>query len=342
MIYIGVLQDCHVDSSTTNETYYITFCVRDGKDSITQVMDSCINQTLRPSKIIVVDDGSTDGTREILETYCTKYPEIVELMETNSTTRDYSRIPKLWNLGLRRGYDYHMICAGDAALSPQYAERILTVMSSDPNLVICSGDYGLRNAKAPHGAGRFVRQSFFFENYDSYPFIVGYESEILERALAKGHRIHVLNDAEFYHLDKLGHGHNFREFGYSMRSLGYYPLYALGRIMLVFLHDKNIGKIGAMNMLRYYLFFRPSKSGYYSLFPEDVRNFIGNRQKQAVKRYLNRLWTRFASKKSEKPEDKRSAGTLGRNTVTVLPQTSEEFTSIGKQQQRQQHDRSVN
>lgn len=282
-----------MEKSTIRESYYIIFCVRDGRDTISNVMDSYINQTIRPSRIIAVDDGSTDGTYEILKSYRDKFPDLIELLETNSTTRDYSRIPKLWNMGLREGYDYHMIGAGDAALSLNYAETILKEMRSNARLVICSGDYGLKNAKAPHGGGRFVRQSFFFENYKEYPWILGYESEILERALLKGYEIKVLNDVEIYHLDKLGHSHNFREFGYGMRALGYYSPYSFGRIALVFFKDKNVGKIGALNMLKYYILFRPSKTGYYSQFPQEIRVAIRNRQKQFVLKFLRRIFRQY-------------------------------------------------
>lgn len=40
--------------------------VRNGEDHVLQSLDSIFNQTLLPAEVIVVDDGSTDGTREII------------------------------------------------------------------------------------------------------------------------------------------------------------------------------------------------------------------------------------------------------------------------------------
>jgi glycosyltransferase involved in cell wall biosynthesis len=263
-------------------TYYCFFPVRDGERTVSMVMESLIKQTYLPAKIIAINDGSTDCTQDILEGYRQMYPGLVEIINTGSTTRDYKRIPLLWNMSLRRAYDYHLIAAGDVSFAPDYCEKMLVQLRRDPDLVICSGDYGNSGSVAPHGAGRFVRQSFFYENYERYPAIVGYESEILERALMLNKKIAVFGEATFEHLDRLGHAHNFSEFGYAMKSLGYYPPYVLSRFVWNFLRNKSVGRKGALQMLGYYLSFNPAKDGYYSRFPEDIRRAISERQKKYI------------------------------------------------------------
>lgn len=269
-------------------TYYCFFPVRDGERTVAQVMDSLLVQTYRPSKIIAVNDGSTDRTGEILAQYEEKHPDVVEVVNTGSTTRDYKRIPLLWNMSLRREYDYHMIAAGDVSFSPDYSEKILSAMKRNTEMVICSGDYGGARSVAPHGAGRFVRQSFFYDNYDEYPHVVGYESEILERALLGGKKISVVHDATFDHLDRLGHSHNFVEFGYAMKALGYYAPYVIGRCVKDFFENGQVGRRGAWNMFYYYVTFRPKAEGYFSLFPEDIRRGIRERQKKMMMQAIRR------------------------------------------------------
>ncbi|HJU14357.1 MAG TPA: glycosyltransferase family A protein [Candidatus Nitrosotalea sp.] len=270
------------------ETYYCFFPVRDGQDSIAQVMDSLINQTAPPAKIIVVDDGSSDDTPKILSEYEKKYGSLVKVIHTGSTTRDYRRIPKLWNLCLERGYDYHMIGAGDCIFEREYAEKLLKELEKKPNLAICSGDYGTRKSLAPHGAGRFVRQSFFFKNYEKYPEIIGYESEILFRCIIQKHDMEIFNDVRFEHVDKLGHGHNFDEFGQGMKALGYHPLYVLARCALEFMRNGEIGRKGALNILYKFLVFRPDpKGGYYSYFPDDIRLEIRRFQWNKIKKFAS-------------------------------------------------------
>ena len=281
------------DSNSQKQSYYAIVFGRDGNKSIGKVLDSLLAQTVMPAKIMVIDDGSTDGMYQTVLKYEQRYPELIRVQQTHNTTRDYTRIPLLWNMGILQGYDYHVIVPSDASFVPNYAERILQEFANNPDLVICSGDWGPMNAKAPHGGGRFVKQSFFFKHYPGgYLRILGYESEILERAMMVKQQgsIKILNDLELFHHDALGHSHNFKEFGYGMRCLGYYPPYAIARIGWDFLTNKTVGRKGALNILRYYLFFKPAKAGYYSKFPEDIRRQVSTRQKKMIKKRLKRIF----------------------------------------------------
>lgn len=42
-----------------------------------EAIDSCIQQTYRNFEIIIVDDGSTDSSRDIIDTYYKQYPELI-------------------------------------------------------------------------------------------------------------------------------------------------------------------------------------------------------------------------------------------------------------------------
>ena len=47
----------------------ILICVYNGEEYIKDAIDSAITQTLEDIEIIVIDDGSTDSTLEILNSY---------------------------------------------------------------------------------------------------------------------------------------------------------------------------------------------------------------------------------------------------------------------------------
>jgi glycosyltransferase involved in cell wall biosynthesis len=268
------------------KTYYHFFCVRDSEGSIADVMNSIINQTYPPKEIIVVDDGSSDKTGEILEDFVKKYPNFLKVIHTNSKTRDYSRIPELWNMCLKNDYDFHMIGAGDVIYEKDYSEKILKVFEKNHEIVICSGDVDSSEVNAPHGAGRFVKQGFFFKHYEKYPEIMGYESEILLRALISNNKFFVCREAKMIHTEKLGHGHNFEEFGRGMKSLGYHPLYVIGRCLIEFIKNGEIGRRGAWNMFWKYVTYKPQAKGYFSQFPEDIRKEIRDYQSKKIRQFL--------------------------------------------------------
>ena len=60
-------------------SYSVALCSYNGEKYIHQQIDSILNQTHRPSEIVVCDDGSTDRTPEILAEYQKQYPEIFRI-----------------------------------------------------------------------------------------------------------------------------------------------------------------------------------------------------------------------------------------------------------------------
>jgi hypothetical protein len=112
---------------------------------------------------------------------------------------------------------------------------------------------------------------------------MGYESVILQMSLYHGFKNLVNNDARFSHTRKLGTNHHFYEFGASMRTLGYHPLFVLGRFMQCFLTGKPIGRMGAIQMLYHYLSYKPKQVGYDSMYDPEIRQAIRIRQKTRIK-----------------------------------------------------------
>jgi hypothetical protein len=156
-------------------------------------------------------------------------------------------------------------------------------MDEDKIIAISSGNYDNNSYATPHGAGRFVRNSFFNSVLGHYPEKMGYESVILQMSLYHGFKNLVNNDARFSHTRQLGSNHHFYEFGASMRTLGYHPLFVLGRFIQCFLTGKPIGRMGAIQMFYYYLSYKPKHVGYDSMYAPEIRQAIRIRQKTRIK-----------------------------------------------------------
>lgn len=203
---------------------------------------------------------------------------------------DISRVVKNWNKALtlkaEKNFvetDYHMIGTDDTIYNKDYAEKIITFMDKNKDYAVVSGNFGGDGYKTPRGAGRFVRNSFFYNEYDHYPEKMGYESAILIASRKNGYKETILKEAKFEHTRPLGQNHHFYEFGASMRTLGYHPLFAFGRFFLYFGTSKPIGRLGALYMLYYYLSYKPKLEGYDSMYPDDIRKFTRKTQVEKIK-----------------------------------------------------------
>jgi glycosyltransferase involved in cell wall biosynthesis len=270
-------------------SYYAIVTCRNSENEIESAVNSLLRQTIEPRYIIVVDDGSTDNTHNILEGLKLKNDNI-HVITNPDLGYDIGRVVKNWNnaINLARDLnlevtDYHMISTDDTHYEEFYAEKLMRNMDSDNRIAVSSGNYDNNSYATPHGAGRFVRNSFFNNVLGRYPEKMGYESVILQMSLYHGFKNVVNNDARFSHTRQLGANHHFYEFGASMRTLGYHPLFVLGRFMQCFLTGRPIGRIGAIRMLYYYLSYRPKQQGYDSMYDLEIRKAIRIRQKTRIK-----------------------------------------------------------
>ena len=168
-------------------------------------------------------------------------------------------------------------------------------MDSNPSVAITSGTYSEFKPIMPHGAGRFIRNSFFEKTiwHGYYPEQMGYESAILYEASHCGYSYIVIGDAKFEHIRPLGETHKFYEFGASMRTLGYHPVFAIGRFLKYVVTGEITGRLGAVYMLYYYLTYSPKSIGYDRMYDKNIRHYIRENQVQRLKNLILRFNKKF-------------------------------------------------
>lgn len=107
------------------------------RDLIGQTIESALAQTYKNIEIIIADDGSTDGTQEIIRSYIDQYPKIVKgvLAPTNGGITANS------NLALKecRG-DYIAWLGGDDLFLPQKIESQINWFLAHPEGTVCGSD----------------------------------------------------------------------------------------------------------------------------------------------------------------------------------------------------------
>jgi glycosyltransferase involved in cell wall biosynthesis len=271
-------------------TYFTIVTCRNSEDDIRAALTSLKDQTLSPQYVIVVDDGSTDKTSEIL-TQTKQNWQSLYVIKHKDLGYDISRVVRNWNEAITYSRlkelahtTYHMIATDDTTYPPGYAEKLVEVMDNNSNIAIASGNYTKYTPEKPHGAGRFVRNSFFEQTHwgGLYPELMGYESAILYESERLGYNNAILTDAKFQHSRPLGKHHKFYEFGASMKTLGYHPVFVWGRFAKYLATGEVTGRIGAFNMLYYYLSYKPKTVGYDRLYDDQLRKFVRRIQKRRM------------------------------------------------------------
>ena len=110
---------------------------------IEETLRAVAAQTVRPVRWVVVNDASTDGTREIVERYAREHSFIHLLNVERSSGRHFGNKVRAFNRGLEalRQVDYEYIGNLDADISfdADYVSSILGELERDASLGIAGG-----------------------------------------------------------------------------------------------------------------------------------------------------------------------------------------------------------
>jgi biofilm PGA synthesis N-glycosyltransferase PgaC len=124
--------------------YLLISPCRDEAEYMRETLDSVINQSIRPAKWIIVDDGSTDDTPRILAKYAESHNWIEVVTRTDRGRRAVGPgvIESFYaGYGAINPDDYDYLCKLDLdlRLPPSYFEILMAKMAADPRIATCSG-----------------------------------------------------------------------------------------------------------------------------------------------------------------------------------------------------------
>ncbi len=145
--------------SYEHPTYVLISPVYNEEQFIGPMIESIVAQTVLPKPWVIVNDGSTDKTAAIIQSYARRYPFIELINLPQHATREpggEGAVQLAFHLAQAWPHDFLARFDADLEFSPDYIERILFEFAKDETLGIAGGGlYVERNGsleleKVPH------------------------------------------------------------------------------------------------------------------------------------------------------------------------------------------------
>ena len=286
--------------------YVIVIPAKNEEETLSKTLDSIAAQTIKPVMCVVVDDGSTDKTPEILKDYSEKYDFITSIR--NNSSNKYVVGGHVVNVFYKgkdhadlKGVDYDFIIKLDADLTfdSNYMELIFKKIEGKEKIGIVSGTpYYIDNGKkiyeySPkwHSHGQFkVYNKKCLEDIGGVIRLLGWDCADNVQAIEKGWHTEAYRDIYYQMYRKVG-GKSSLKRGRIKHGMGAYNLgYSFPYLVMKLVHDlfKPPYIIGTF----YYL------HGYMKSFFIKHENKLTRNQKKILRKLY---WQSF----SERFKDRR-------------------------------------
>jgi hypothetical protein len=234
-----------------NARYVVITPARNERENLKRVACSLIHQELLPSRWVIVDDGSDDGTAQVAAQLAAQHPWIAVV----STDRPSAHLPQ----GRRDGRALDGFRAGvlsltepaavvvkadaDTSVDPRYFRELLGRFAADPTLGIAGGmsyerradGKGWRKVETSHPRGPL--RAYRWECLDAVMELesrMGWDGLDEIKAALRGYRTATFADLTFRHHRTTGGREESRRSHYeaqgaAMWYMGYRPSYVLLR-----------------------------------------------------------------------------------------------------------------
>lgn len=254
-----------------DRAYLLISPCRNEAEFMRQTLDSVVAQSLRPACWVIVDDGSTDESPEILRDYAARHnwirivskpdrghravgPGVIEAFYAGLDTVSINDYPYLCKLDL------------DLALPPGYFDGLIARMEADPRIGTCSGKpYIRRNGSLVserRGDEMSVGMTKFYRS-SCFQGIGGFVKEVMWDAI-DCHKARQLGwravswdapDLRFEHLRPMGSSQHSiwtgrRRHGYGQYFMGCDPLYYLATCVFRMVEPPYV--LGGLAMMQGY------------------------------------------------------------------------------------------
>jgi biofilm PGA synthesis N-glycosyltransferase PgaC len=231
-------------------SYILITAARNEEDLIESTIQSVISQTVLPNKWIIVSDGSTDRTEEIVSRYSATRPWIELFRMPEHKDRNFASKVHCFNAGYQKISQLHYDIIGnldaDITFEPDYFEFLLGKFAANPKLGVAgtpfveeTGHYDFRFASIEHvsGACQLFRRECFEEIGGYIPVKEGGIDWIaVTTARMRGWTTRTFIEINCFHHRKIGTGDSGQltaifKYGKKNYLLGGHPLWQMFRAL---------------------------------------------------------------------------------------------------------------
>lgn len=232
------------------KNYILVTPCKNEEESLPKLAESVINQTMKPKVWVIVDDGSTDRTPEILQEL-TAGQSWIKTIRLNEKPRDLGiHVAHVYQTGFDHAinfcadknieYQYIGSVDADIILDSDYFESLINEFEINQDLGICSGHIGnIIDGKViwsdfrvdlPSGGARLWRKKCF-EDTEGYLLTCSPDSVSNVKAKINGWDTKVFEDIKAIstrpYSSAEGQWKGYKKLGANNFFIGYIPLHAL-------------------------------------------------------------------------------------------------------------------
>lgn len=296
-------------SREKNRTIYVLSTVAYNEGSRIENTITCvIGQTCRPKRWLIISDGSTDNTDEIIIKYSKRYPWIQYQRQekTNDPFQKYERASYAYSRAMTIArsrfaaldYEFHGNLDADITFSNDYFERLIEKALKDQKLgIVGGGAYSVYEGKKLVKGG-FIQPDFvggpvqFFrrqclDDIDGYFPYGNADVVAVFMARMKGWKVRCFPEIRAFHHGQPENSVRVKapicfRLGEMDYIMGGYPPFILGRCLLRIFHEPPV--FAGLAMLAGYIWASFKKPKRH--LPKELISFMKYDQKKTILKYL--------------------------------------------------------